>query len=201
MIGPMTTPKTILATGERPRFTTGEPPRTPLLFDARLTPHRSLSRFGFLILMIAVGTVSFIAGLAFFLAGAWPVVGFLGLDVALVYIAFRVTYRRARAYETLRLTRDNLLVEHVTHRGQKRTWRFQPYWLQVFMDEPASGPEIGPETGPKTSGGRLLLRSHGRSLEIAGFLAPAERADLARALREALARARAACTPCPPAQI
>jgi uncharacterized membrane protein len=193
MIGPMTTPKTALATGE--------PPRPPLLFDARLTPHRSLSQGGFLVLMIAVGTVSFIAGLAFFLAGAWPVVGFLGLDVALVYIAFRVTYRRARAYETLRLTRDNLLVEHVTHRGQKRTWCFQPYWLQVFMDGPASTPPSGPETDPETSGGRLLLRSHGRSLEIAGFLAPAERADLARALREALARVRAACTPCPPAQI
>lgn len=157
--------------------------REPLFFDARLTPHRSLSRRGFLLLMFAVCVINLVAGLMFFLLGAWPVVGFLGLDVVLIYIAFRVTYRRARAYETLRLSRDDFLVEHVTQWGQKRTWRFQPYWVQVLLDEPAAGD------------GRLLLRSHGRSVEIAGFLPPAERTDLAHALRKALTRARAACMP------
>jgi len=161
-------------------------PRGPLYFNARLTPHRSLSQRGFLLLMIAVGAVSFVAGLVFYLAGAWPVVGFFGLDVGLVYIAFRINYRRARTYETLRLSRDDFVVEHVTHRGEKRTWRFQPYWLQVLIDEPADRE------------GRLVLRSHGQSLEIGGFLPPAERSDLARALRTALARVRAACAPCAP---
>jgi len=155
----------------------------PLYFNARLTPHRSLSRRGFLILMTAVCAVSFAAGLAFYLAGAWPVVGFLGLDVALIAIAFRINYRRARTFETLRLSRDNLLVEHVNHWGQKRTWRFQPYWLQVLLDEPAAGEN------------RLVLRSHGQSLEIAGFLPPAERSDLAHSLRTALAKVRATCAP------
>ncbi len=170
MTTPMTTPST----------------RAPLYFDARLTPHRSLSQRGFLILMTAVCGIGFIAGLAFFVIGAWPVVGFLGLDVILIYIAFRVTYWRARTYETLRLSREDLLIEHVTHRGQKRTWRFQPYWVQVLMDKSADNDS------------RLVLRSHGRSVEIAGFLPLAERADLAHALRNALARARAACVPCTP---
>lgn len=163
-----------------------EQTREPLYFDVRLTPHRSLSRRGFLILMMAVCTISFAAGLAFYLAGAWPVVGFLGLDVALIYVAFRINYRRARTFETLRLSRNNLLVEHVNHWGQKRTWHFQPYWLQVLLDEPAAGDS------------RLVLRSHGQSLEIAGFLPPAERSDLAHALRTALAQVRAVCAPCPP---
>ncbi len=161
-------------------------PREPLYFDARLTPHRSLSQRGFLVLMIAVCAVSFAAGLAFYLAGAWPVVGFLGLDVALIYIAFRISYRRARAYETLRLSRNNLLVEHVNHWGEKRTWRFQPYWLQVLLEEEAAGDS------------RLVLRSHGQSLEIAVFLPPAERSQLARTLRAALAQVRTACAPCRP---
>ena len=161
-------------------------PSEALFLDARLRPHRSLSRRGFLILMSAVGAVSFAAGMAFFLIGAWPVLGFFGLDGALIYIAFRVNYGRARTYETLRLSRNDLLVEHVTHWGQRRTWRFQPYWLQVLMDEPA-----GPES-------RLVLRAHGHSLEIAGFLPVAERSALAHALRQALIRARAACAPCPP---
>ncbi len=168
------------------RTNTESQAREPFYFDARLTPHRSLSQRGFLLLMIAVGAVSFVAGLVFYLAGAWPVGGFFGLDVGLVYIAFRINYRRARTYETLRLSRDDFVVEHVTHRGQKRTWRFQPYWLQVLMDE------------RNDPGCRLVVRSHGQSLEIGGFLAPAERSDLARALRTALARVRAACGPCPP---
>lgn len=170
------------------RSNTAEQTREPLYFDARLTPHRSLGRRGFLVLMIAVCTIGFAAGLSFYLAGAWPIAGILGLNVALIYLAFRVNYRRARTYETLRLSRDSLLVEHVTHGGQKRTWRFQPYWLQILMNEPATGD------------GRLFLRSHGRSLQIAGFLPPAERADLAQALREALARVRAVCAPCAPVQ-
>ena len=88
-----------------------------VLFDAVLTPYRSLSPRGFLVLMIALSVVSFTAGVFFFLVGAWPVVGFLGLDVALVYIAFRINYRRARMYETLRLTRDALTVRRIEHRG------------------------------------------------------------------------------------
>jgi uncharacterized membrane protein len=169
-------------------MTEAKPPET-LFLDARLRPHRSLSRRGFLILMAAVGAVSFAAGLLFFLIGAWPVVGFLGLDVALIYIAFRINYGRARIYETVRLSRTDLLIEHVNHWGERRTWRFQPYWLQVLMDEPP-----GPES-------RLILRSHGRSLEIAGFLPVAERSALAHALRQALARVRAACAPCAPSRV
>jgi len=163
-------------------------PQEPLYFDARLRPHRSLNRRGFLILMIAICAVSFAAGFVFFLAGAWPVVGFFGLDVALIYGAFRLNYRRARTYETLRLSRDDLLVEHVDHRGRRRNWRFQPYWLQVLMEDPDTGD------------GRLVLRSHGQSLEIAGFLPPAERLDVARALRQALARLRDARPPCAPSR-
>ena len=97
-----------------------------ILFDAVLSPHRSLSPRGFALLMAAICAFSFAAGLGFFLAGAWPVVGFLGVDVALVYFAFRVNYRRARMYETLRLTHDGLVVERIDHWGGKSTWRFRP---------------------------------------------------------------------------
>lgn len=155
-----------------------------VLFDAVLSPHRSLSPRGFVVLMAAVCAVSFAAGLGFFLAGAWPVVGFLGLDVALVYLAFRINYRRARMFETVRLTHDDLVVERVSPWGQRSTWRFQPYWLQVSIDEP-------PEHDSP-----LTLRSHGRSLSIGHFLTADERADLARTLRRALRRLR--CVPSPP---
>lgn len=163
-----------------------------LLFDARLTPHRSLGPRGFVILMTAVCVISFGAGLVFYLIGAWPVVGFLGLDVALIYLAFRINFRRAKTYETLRLTRRALVVERVSHWGERRSWRFQPYWLQVLIDERPG------------EDGALMLRSHGRSLAVGAFLTAEERRDLASALRQALARGRcvaqsiASCAPCSP---
>ena len=57
-----------------------------------------------IILMAVFGGVSFITGIAFLLKGAWPVFGFFGLDVALLYIAFRLNYRSGRLYETVDLT-------------------------------------------------------------------------------------------------
>lgn len=154
-----------------------------LFFDARLRPHRSLSPRGFLRLMIAVAAVACLAGLACFLAGAWPVVGFLGLVVALVYLAFKINYRHGRRYETLRLTRGELTVARVSHRGARKTWRFQPAWLQVLIDDPPGHDS------------QLVLRSHGKSLPIGGFLTPQERAGLAAALRRALEDARAPTRP------
>ena len=94
------------------------------LFDAILQPNTSLQPKGFLLLMVAIGSVSFVAGMIFMLMGAWPVMGFLGLDVALIYLAFRTNYRWARMYETVRLTADSLLVERVSSSGKVQRWRF-----------------------------------------------------------------------------
>lgn len=150
-----------------------------VVFDAILTPHRSLSKRGFGILMAGVCAVSFAAGLGFFLMGAWPVVGFMGLDVLLIYGAFKLNFRSARLYETVTITRDDLVVRRVSPRGDAQTWRFQPAWLQVLMDDP-------PEHDSQ-----LTLRSHGRILRIGSFLTAEERLDLAKALKGALTQATA----------
>ena len=76
----------------------------PTIFSAVITPHRSLGRVGFLVLMGIFGAISFIAGMAFLLDGAWPVFGFFGLDVLLLYWAFRLNYRHAAAYEEVKVT-------------------------------------------------------------------------------------------------
>ena len=158
---------------------TASPPEAPL-FEALLTPHRSLGPRGFLVVMLLLSTISFTAGLVFFLAGAWPIVGFLGLDVLLVWIAFRLNYRHARQYERLVLTRDSLQVERVTHHGWRRVWSLPPAWLRVEIDQP-------PEPDSP-----LTLASHGRRLSIGSFLSADERLELAEALRTALRRARLA---------
>src|SRR5262245_35136004 len=95
-----------------------DPIPEPTLFSAVITPHRSLSRTGFLIVMAVFGGVSFVGGLVFYLLGAWPIVGFLGLDVLLVYVAFKVNYRAAKAYEQVTITPSELRVRKVSHRGK-----------------------------------------------------------------------------------
>jgi uncharacterized membrane protein len=151
----------------------------PTLFSAVLTPHRSLGRTGFIVLMCLIGGISFAAGLVFFLAGAWPVMGFFGLDVLLVYIAFKVSYRSAAAYEQVTMTPSTLTVRKVSHRGKVAEWTLNPVWVRLQRE---ANEEFGIE--------RLFLVSHGRRLPVATFLGPNEKASFASALSAALGEAR-----------
>lgn len=150
----------------------------PVYFDTVLRPHRSLGPTGFAALMVGVAGVSFIAGLRFWVLGAWPVAAFLALDVVLIYGAFKLSYWSARRYEAITLTDRALIVRQVSPRGDATVWRFQPYWLRV---DQADAPD---RDAP------LCLRSHGQSLEIGAFLPPDERHEVGRALSQALARQR-----------
>ena len=151
----------------------------PTIFSAVLTPHRSLSRNGFLILMLVMGGISLATGMAFLLAGAWPVFGFCGLDVLLVYLAFQVSYRRAKAYEQVTVTPSELTVRQVSHYGRISEWTLNPLWVRLDRVVHA---EFGIE--------RLFLVSHGRRLAIAGFLGSEEKASFALALSAALGEAK-----------
>ena len=151
----------------------------PTLYSAVLTPHRSLNRVGFWILIGAYGAVSFIAGIAFLLMGAWPVFGFFGLDVLLLYWAFRLNYRHARAYEEVKVTPSALTLRQVSHRGRAREWVLNPLWVRLNK---VVHEEYGIE--------RLSLVSRGKELAIASFLGPEEKASFAKALGRALAEAK-----------
>ena len=148
----------------------------PLLFDAVLYPHRSLSRTGFWLVMGLVSTVSFGAGIAFYRAGAWPVVGFFGLDVALIYLAFRMNYRAAWLTDIIKLDERELSIRRITPRGKVFSWTFQPFWVRVRMDN------------PPTRDSDLVISSHGRSLALGEYLSPEEKLGVAQALNAALAK-------------
>jgi uncharacterized membrane protein len=149
------------------------------LFSARLTPHRSLSRGGFLALMIFLTAVSFIAGFVFLLMGAWPVFGFFGLDVLIVYWAFRLNFRRAAATEDIVVTPYELRVRRVSHRGHVVEWSLNPLWVQLDK-------QVHEEFGIE----RLYLVSRGRRLSVGSFLGPDEKASFAKALGAALQAAK-----------
>ena len=151
----------------------------PTIFSATLTPHRSLGRVGFLILMVLFGGISFVTGMLFLVIGAWPVFGFFGLDVLLLYWAFRLNYRHADAYEQVTVAPSTLKVRKVSHLGQAREWVLNPLWVRLDKIELE---EFGID--------RLFLISRGRKLTIASFLGPDEKASFARELGNALSEAR-----------
>ena len=154
-----------------------------ILFERVLLPHRSLPPRGFHVLMALLALLSLVVGILFVSLGAWPVCGFFGLDVAAIYLAFRLSYRSARRREILRLAGDDFTVERIDVYGARRLWRFQPFWLRVVLEE-----------RPDESN-RLFLASHGRRFAIAEFLGAPMRRELAASLRGALQRWRAALTP------
>ena len=149
------------------------------LFDVRLNPHRSLGPRGFRVFMLVCFACTAFASLPFYLMGAWPVVGFMGLDVLALYLAFRVNFRAAHAYEELHLTSLELLFARVSKHGARREWRFNPSWVRF---ERVEHEEFGTQ--------RLALVSGGRSLEVGAFLGPDQKAELATQFTRALARAR-----------
>jgi uncharacterized membrane protein len=151
----------------------------PKLFSALLTPHRALSRSGFKALMLFFGTVSLIASCVFWWLGAWPVVGFFGLDMAAIYLAFRINFRRAEATEEILVTPLELRVRRVSHRGHVVEWVLNPLWVRL---EQIVHAEFGIE--------RLYLVSSGRRVSVASFLGADEKASFARALSTALEAAR-----------
>jgi len=156
-----------------------DPNAQPEIFSALLTPHRSLNRTGFVAVMAFVTFVSFVAGLAFLLMGAWPVLGVFGLDVLAIYWAFRVNFRRAKASEEILVTPSELRVRRISHRGHVVEFVLNPLWVRL---DQISHAEYGIE--------KLYLVSRGRSVSIGSFLGPDEKASFAKALTAALQAAK-----------
>ena len=149
------------------------------IYAVRLRPHRSLSRAQAKILVAVVSAAIGAISLPFFILGAWPIVGFLGLDALGLWLAFEVSFRAARAYEDVRVTPIELKLAKVSAKGAAREFLFNPAWVRLDRSEHE---EYGVE--------RLALVSHGRSVEFGSFLGPARKAEVAGDLTLALAQAR-----------
>ena len=154
-------------------------PTDPVLFATRLQPHRSLSPRNFRWLLTGVAAVSTLATLPFVIMGAWPVAGFAGLDVLAVYVAFRASYRAARAYEDVEVTTIQLTLAKVSPAGRRAEWRFNPSWVRL---ERQDHEEFGTQ--------RLDLVSRADRIEVASFLGPDAKGRFADDLGRALAEAR-----------
>jgi uncharacterized membrane protein len=144
-----------------------------LYLDAVLRLHRSFSLHAFRLMLLVVIIVNVVIG-AFFLArGAFPVTGFLGLDVLALWLAFKLNYRAAKAEERILLTPLQMQVERKSASGATSYYVLNPVWAKAREES------VG-----------VSIWSGGGALRVGSFLPPDERAAFARQLDLALYRAK-----------
>ncbi len=151
-----------------------------VIFSATLVPYRSLGRWGFLALMGTIAGLWFLLGLFFWSLGAWPIVGFGGLDILGIYIAFKINYRAARHYEEVAVSRTEVVIRKVAASGRAQELRFNPQWVRLEVQEVED-----------EGVARVALRARDRRIPVGAFLNPQDRKSFARAFGAALAAARA----------
>ncbi len=155
-----------------------EPDEDGSAFDAVLSPNRSLPNKGFAAVMAIVVGANLAFGAYFYAIGAWPVIGFCGLDVFLVWLAFKLSYRQGRLRERVRIEPGVMRISRTLPSGHESRWRLAPFFTRVIIDNPASDEP------------RIRIVSKGRQLILGSFLSPGERLDFGKALDAALSRAR-----------
>ena len=160
-------------------------PGSPIYDSITLWPHRSLSQRGFLILVLILGLLAFFIGTAFFLIGAWPVLGFMGLELLVLYIAFRLNYRDGKASEQLLIHAKGLDLIRTSPDGKQTRTIFASHWITA---------EIHKQKGKRKI---LNLRHHHDHHEIGAFLPPAEKQGLKELINERLSAARNSIPPQP----
>ena len=150
------------------------------LFAAKLTPHRSMGRRGFRAVIVLVAVLATIPGIIFFSMGAWPIVGFMGLDVVLIAWAMWASLKDGKRYEQVTLWRDQLELKQVDGGGKETLVRFNPSFVKLVVDR---------DYNERTTG--LHLRTRDRDVVVGAFLNQDEKSSFAKAFGTALKRARA----------
>lgn len=156
----------------------------PAIFDLELRPNRSMPQRHFGLMMAGVAAIFLLMGIRFLFLGAWPILPFMALDIALLWWAMRASYRSGRASEHLRLDSDGLELVRVAAHGPVHRTRIEPHWARVELEELGADQNRLWLTAPHPSGSSRVR--HG----IGGFLSPAERVEIARVIESGLAAFR-----------
>ena len=148
----------------------------PPVFAAELTPHRSLGTRGFRVLFLLAGLLTVVHAFVFVVIAAWPVVFFFGLDFLLLFGAFWLNYRSARAREEVTVSRTDISVRKFTPAGRMVEHTFNPFWARLNI---ARHEEIGIVS--------MQISDRRRATDVGSFLNRDDRETFAVALAGALA--------------
>lgn len=148
-------------------------------FCAVLTPHRALDQKGVYVVMIITCILAAIPGVVFFLMGAWPIIGFLGLDVALLFWALSKSRQEVNSFEEITLYTDKLDIRSVSPKGRVTRHQFNPFWIKI---------EVLRDFEDRVTD--IVLKSKERTIKVGAFLNPEDKKSFAFALSCALYRVK-----------
>jgi uncharacterized membrane protein len=149
------------------------------VFSAELHPYRSLGRNGHRIFFIIAGALSIAHMAVFMISGAWPVVLFFGLDFLVLFGAFWLNNRAAKAREVVSLSRTNISIRKINPSGRETEHAFNPLWARFLVSRKA---KIGITA--------MHVRGNGRETDVGTFLPLDDRERFASAFSGALARVK-----------
>jgi uncharacterized membrane protein len=148
-------------------------------FSAEIRPQRSASERGINVFILVLAPIFLAPGIGFALVDAWPVAGFLGLDLAVLYGALRFSLRAGRARERITIGGGRVRVTRTDPRGRAETW-----------DAPLDAARIAPTGQPGVSGG-VAIHVHGSAIAVGRWLDAEDRRHLSDELLAAARGARA----------
>jgi uncharacterized membrane protein len=161
----------------------GPPATETVLFSAELRPNRSSTARALKWLALLLAAAMTPVALGFSLLGAWPVFGFMGLELVALVALLHFNHRRSGIVERIAVTERQVHLERVNHWGRRDAWAFPKHWVRVKL------------LRPDTPDCRLEIRSHRHVIPLGGFLTPAERHEVWSALSRHVS---AVCAPARP---
>lgn len=133
-----------------------------------------------IVFFVAVAVLTLLVAMRFILLGAWLVLPFALLEIVVLGVSLYL-FERASCYsETIQIAPDSILIIARNGVTTLREYRFQPYWVQIAL-------QLDPRDWYPS---KLLLRSHGESIEIGACLTNADRKMLAKTITTALESCR-----------
>ena len=142
--------------------------------DIKIYRNQSLTTRGLYILMFFITIPASYIGISFYVLGAWPVLGFMGFEILLIYIAFKILFYKNKFYEHIILDSEKLNILFKKKNKIIKKIELEPTWVQVKIEKIYENEDT------------LIVSSHGKKIILANYLIPEERLELAGKIKSGL---------------
>lgn len=153
------------------------------LIKLRLEPSKSLRPEGANLILVILGGFGLVISGSFMVFGAWPVFGFMALDVLLICIAFQAQYRRSNRGQEITISNDKIEIKYFKGGVCVKTILLNKYWAKLE------------QFNCFNRRSKLMFSSHGKFSEIGEFLSLKEKQKLVADLKPLLGNGHCNATP------
>ncbi len=150
-----------------------------IILNIVLNPNRSLTKSTFYLIIILLLIISISVGFFFYTLGAWPVIGFFGIDILFFTLIFYFHNKSLKISERIILTKNEMIIEKIKPFGKNLIVKFAPpNWINITIKKSIYNKS------------RLIIHSHGSAIFVGDFLTKVEKIQLADSLKNEINKFR-----------